>query len=85
MAESVSISNVGKIFQTRDAAVPVLHGVRLDVKRGEFVAVLGPSGCGKSTLLRLIAGLDRPSTGSVVRRRPTGSEGGMRRGGGCHR
>lgn len=65
MAESVSISNVGKIFQTRDAAVPVLHGVRLDVKRGEFLAVLGPSGCGKSTLLRLIAGLDRPSTGSV--------------------
>ena len=65
MAESVAVSRVGKHFRTRHAAVPVLHGIQLDILPGEFVAVLGPSGCGKSTLLRLIAGLDRPTTGTV--------------------
>ena len=65
MAESVTVSQVGKTFQTRQATVPVLHEIQLHVARGEFLAVLGPSGCGKSTLLRLIAGLDRPSAGTV--------------------
>ena len=43
----------------------ILDGIDLDVRRGEFLAVLGPSGSGKSTLLALMAGLDRPSTGTV--------------------
>lgn len=43
----------------------VLRGINLEVKPGEFVAIVGRSGCGKSTMLRLIAGLDFPSTGSV--------------------
>jgi len=43
----------------------ILDEIDLDVRRGEFVAVLGPSGSGKSTLLALMAGLDRPSSGSV--------------------
>ncbi|MEV4432308.1 ABC transporter ATP-binding protein [Streptomyces sp. NPDC049555] len=45
--------------------VPVLEDITLDVRPGEFVCLLGASGCGKSTLLNLVAGLDRPSGGSI--------------------
>jgi len=60
MAE-VSLRNVTKRF----GAVPIIHGVSLDVADGEFVVFVGPSGCGKSTLLRMIAGLEDISTGEV--------------------
>lgn len=44
----------------------VLHGIDLDVRPGQFLSVIGKSGCGKSTLLRILAGLDRPSSGEVL-------------------
>ena len=44
----------------------VLNGVDLKIKEGEFVTIVGPSGCGKSILLNIIAGLDRPDSGSVL-------------------
>ncbi|MCX5513503.1 sulfate ABC transporter ATP-binding protein [Kaistia algarum] len=58
----VTIENVVKAF----GETPALHGVSLDVKAGELVALLGPSGSGKTTLLRILAGLDAPTEGRVL-------------------
>ncbi|NOJ43639.1 ABC transporter ATP-binding protein [Bradyrhizobium australiense] len=49
----------------RYGSIPVIHGVSLEAKKGEFVVFVGPSGCGKSTLLRMIAGLEEISAGDV--------------------
>jgi sulfonate transport system ATP-binding protein len=57
-----SFRNVTKEFKGK----PVLQGIDLDVHEGQFVAIIGKSGCGKSTLLRLLAGLDKPSSGELV-------------------
>lgn len=61
MSVSLKISNVSKVFDKNVA----LNNINLEIQAGEFVCLLGPSGCGKSTLLRLIAGLDRPSSGQI--------------------
>jgi len=59
---SVMVSGLSKRFGSVDA----LHATSLSIDHGEFVVIVGPSGCGKSTLLRLVAGLDEPSSGSIV-------------------
>lgn len=64
----LSIENVSRTFPGRNgtAATRALEPVDLTIGDNDFVTILGPSGCGKSTLLRIVAGLDRPSTGRVV-------------------
>ena len=59
-APIVSVRDVRKTYKLGRVKVPVLHGVDLDVGRGEWVTILGASGSGKSTLLHLMGGLDRP-------------------------
>src|SRR4029077_15880905 len=62
---AVSLAAISKVFGTRSNATPALDRVSLTVARGEFVLGLGGSGCGKSTMLNLIAGLDRPTGGTI--------------------
>lgn len=62
----VQLRNVSKDYFRDKLRIPVLADTNLDIPEGEFVAVMGPSGSGKSTLLNLCAGLDRPTTGTIV-------------------
>jgi putative ABC transport system ATP-binding protein len=61
----ISIRSASKVFAGRGSS-PVLHDIQLDVAEGEILLLTGPSGCGKTTLLNLMAGLDRPTSGSVL-------------------
>jgi putative ABC transport system ATP-binding protein len=61
----VHVSDVDKIYHRGTEEIHVLTGLDLQVRRGEFLALMGPSGSGKSTLLNLIGGLDLPSQGSI--------------------
>jgi putative ABC transport system ATP-binding protein len=61
----VVIRGVTKTYRRGSEAIEVLHGVDLDIPRGDFVALMGPSGSGKTTLLNLIGGLDRPTAGLI--------------------
>ncbi len=62
----LKVRNVSKIFRTKKGEVHALKDISLDIREGEFVCLVGPSGCGKTTLLNIIAGLDKPSKGTVT-------------------
>jgi putative ABC transport system ATP-binding protein len=67
MPESmVQIRNVTKVYERGKQKIEVLHGLTLDIPRGDFVALMGPSGSGKTTLLNLIGGLDQPTSGEIT-------------------
>ena len=61
----VEIRNLTKTYQRGPEKIQVLHGIDLDIDRGDFIALMGPSGSGKTTLLNLIGGLDSPSSGEI--------------------
>ncbi len=61
----ISLRDVHKVYHRDKIEIPVLAGINLEVKPGEFLALMGPSGSGKSTLLNLIGGIDRPTRGDV--------------------
>ncbi len=60
----IKISKMEKIYSIGKISVPALKGIDLDIKSGEFIAVMGPSGSGKSTLMNIIGALDTPTSGS---------------------
>lgn len=66
---SLEIKNITKIWDDadkNDLSLPVLDKISFDVADGEFVSVVGQSGCGKSTLINIIAGIEKPTSGSVI-------------------
>src|SRR6266513_1373627 len=67
MSESmVQVRSVTKVYERGKQKIEVLHGLTLDIPKGDFVALMGPSGSGKTTLLNLIGGLDKPTSGEIV-------------------
>jgi len=61
----IRIRDLSKAYQRGGQDIPVLVQIQLDVEAGDFVALMGPSGSGKSTLLNLVAGIDKPSSGTI--------------------
>jgi len=65
-ADVVAASKLGLVFNTSDGPVQALSNVDLTIGKGEFVSFIGPSGCGKTTLLRVIADLEKPTSGTIM-------------------
>lgn len=66
MEEVIRVKNLYKLYRVGDEIVHALDGVDFTVQKGEFCAIVGTSGSGKSTLLNMLAGLERPTKGSIV-------------------
>jgi putative ABC transport system ATP-binding protein len=62
----VAIRELSKAYRRGEQVIPVLVDIDLDIARGDFIALMGPSGSGKSTLLNLVAGIDKPTSGTIV-------------------
>jgi putative ABC transport system ATP-binding protein len=62
----VKLESLTKTYRTAEVETTALQGVNIDIREGEFVAIMGPSGCGKSTLLNVIGMLDNPSGGKYL-------------------
>jgi putative ABC transport system ATP-binding protein len=61
----IRLSNLEKVYRTKEIETVALENVNLEVKKGEFLSIMGPSGCGKSTLLNIMGLLDAPTTGVI--------------------
>ena len=61
----IKLTNLEKIYRTKEIETVALENVNLDIQKGEFLSIMGPSGCGKSTLLNIIGLLDAPTGGMV--------------------
>src|SRR5690606_41534600 len=59
----IKLKNLEKVYTTEEVETTALNNINLEIKDGEFVAIMGPSGCGKSTLLNIVGLLDNPTNG----------------------
>ena len=66
METMIQLSQVNKIYRTDEIETVALENINLNVRKGEFLAVMGPSGCGKSTLLNVMGLLDMPNSGKII-------------------
>ena len=66
MSQILHIESLKKKFSTLDGEITALNDVSLDIRAGDFVAIVGKSGSGKTTLLNMIGGLDVPDSGSII-------------------
>jgi NitT/TauT family transport system ATP-binding protein len=66
----VSVAGVSRRFHGDTGEITALDNISFEVRHGEFLAIVGPSGCGKTTLLRMLAGLDRPTDGTIAMAKP---------------
>ena len=62
----LKIQSLSKIYHTSKSEIPAIKDLDLNIKEGEFVAIVGPSGCGKTTLLSILCGLENYSSGSIT-------------------
>ena len=74
LATGINIQGLTKSFQLGRKSVQALTQIDLGTKKDSFLSLLGPSGCGKSTILRILAGLETPTSGSVVINGKTAAE-----------
>jgi len=65
MPAKIAVDNISKSFSSEQGSLSVVDGVSFEVADGEVVALVGPSGCGKTTLMNIIAGFEKPDTGSI--------------------
>ena len=66
MSSILKIDRLCKNYHSKDGVVIALDDITLDIRNGEYIAIVGPSGCGKSTLLNIIGGIDKKSGGDII-------------------
>ena len=66
MSSILKIDKLCKNYHSKDGVVIALDDITLDIRNGEYIAIVGPSGCGKSTLLNIIGGIDKKSGGDII-------------------
>ncbi len=66
MNDILTIKNLSKTYYTKKKEVEAIKDISLNIKQGEFIAIVGPSGCGKSTLLNIIGNLEEKTNGNII-------------------